>query len=122
MNSSQTFSRSKRSGAAFLLLVMMVLLVIVGATQVLVRGEVTTRRSETSRLRVQSMAAAIEATQQLVGDLADPISLPLDPSRGEFIEVTINEEESEIIARWIKNDQVIDQMRQVFQGKAESKE
>ena len=105
-----------------MLLVVMVLLVVVGATQTLVRSELTTRRSEAGRLRISSMVSAIEAVQQIGGDAANPVSLPVDESRGEFIEVSINQEKSHIIARWIKGDQVIDQMRRELNQKAESKE
>jgi hypothetical protein len=122
MSSNRPHDRSRRTGAAFLLLVVMVLLVVVGATQTLVRSELTTRRGEAGRLRVRSMLAAIEATQQFGGDLAGPISLPIDVSQGETIEVTIHEEESHIIARWMKGDLVIDEMKQVLNAKAESKE
>jgi hypothetical protein len=121
MSSNRPPYRSRRTGAAFLLLVVMVLLVVVGATQTLVRSELTTRRGEAGRLRVRSMLAAIEATQQFGGDLTGPISLPIDVSLGETIEVTIHEE-SHIIARWMKGELVIDEMKQVLNAKAESKE
>jgi hypothetical protein len=119
---THSWKRSNRSGAAFLLFVVMVVLVVVGATQTMVRSEWTARRGEAGRMRVRSMAAAIDAVVQDSVVAAEPIVLPVDESRNESIEISMDHQHGYIIARWMKGDQVIDQMRQVVNAIAESKE
>ena len=75
---SSVTRRHSRKGAAFLILVILVLLVVVGATQGLLRGELTTRRSEVDRLRARSMTAAIEAAEQAMMKSVDQIRLLMD--------------------------------------------
>jgi hypothetical protein len=102
--------------------VILVLLVVVGATQGLLRGELTTRRSEVDRLRARSMTAAIEAAEQAMMKSVDPIRLPMDESSDEYVELSINKDKSQITARWVKRDQVIDEMRQAIEKRVESSE
>lgn len=122
MNAIDSCKRWQRRGAAFLLLVVVIVLVIIGATQTMVRSEVMARRNEASRLRVQSMAAAIDATLQRRAEPAGPIAFPIDESGREWIEVTIDQPGSQVVARWMKGDAVIDQMQTILNGNAESKE
>ena len=122
MNIFPKSNRPSRTGAAFLLLIVMVLLVVVGATQTLVRSELTTRRSESERIRLRSMVSAIDVVRQFAEDSTDPVRLPLDESGSEFIELTIDTDPSQITARWFKGQQVIDEMRQAIQQKVESSE
>lgn len=119
---SSVTRRHSRKGAAFLILVILVLLVVVGATQGLLRGELTTRRSEVDRLRARSMTAAIEAAEQAMMKSVDPIRLPMDESSDEYVELSINKDKSQITARWVKRDQVIDEMRQTIEKRVESSE
>lgn len=119
---SSVTRRHSRKGAAFLILVILVLLVVVGATQGLLRGELTTRRSEVDRLRARSMTAAIEAAEQAMMKSVDPIRLPVDESWDEYLELSINKDKSQITARWVKRDQVIDEMRQAIEKRVESSE
>jgi hypothetical protein len=111
-----------RSGAAFLILIVLVLLVVVGATQTLVRSEVTARRSEVERMRVRTMRAAINAATQAAIDSEAPVRLPLLDVPSESIEVSVNEDQSTVTARWLKGEQVIDQMKQKIEKQVESEE
>jgi hypothetical protein len=122
MNRCGTSNRAPRKGAAFLILVVLVLLVLVGATRTLVRSEVTSRRSEGDQARVRSMRAAINATLQTTHDSSDPIRFPLDDKSTEYIELTVNQDRSLITARWYKGDQAIDAMTQEIETKAETTE
>jgi hypothetical protein len=122
MNKNQISSRTRRTGAAFLLLVFLVLLVVLGATQTMVRSEMTTRRGELGRQRLRSMLIAIDAAQNLSGESTDPVRLPIDPAANEFIEVTVNQDASSVVARWLRGDQLIDEMKQNLVKKAESGE
>jgi hypothetical protein len=81
-----------------------------------------TRRSEQDRLRIRSMVTAIDAAQNLTGESNDSVRLPIEPASNEFIEVTINQDESRAVARWLRGDQVIDEMTQKLDMKAESGE
>lgn len=111
--------QSKRSGAAFLLLVVMIVLVVVGASQTMVRRELTLRRGEADRLRVDSMSAAMEAAE---ASNSDRLALPVNESRGERIEVSVDRQNSTITARWLKAGKVIDQMHKKLNRDAEPKE
>lgn len=111
-----------RKGAAFLILVILVLLVLVGATRALVRSEVSSRRSEADQTRVRSMRTAIDAGLQATRDSTGPIRLPLGEKPPEYIELTIDKSASRITARWFKGDQMIDRMTQEIETKAESNE
>ena len=122
MNKNQISSRTRRKGAAFLLLVFLVLLVVLGATQTMVRSEMTTRRGELGRQRLRSMVIAIDAAQNLSGESANPVRLPIDPAANEFIEVTVDQDASSVVARWLRGDQLIDEMKQNLVKKAESGE
>lgn len=122
MKKQQFSKRSVRTGAAFLLLIFLVLLVVLGATQTMVRSEMTARRGEQSRLRVRSMLTAIDAVQNMASEFSTPIRLPIEPASNEFIEVTVNQDESRIDARWMRGDQVLDEMTQKLDLKAESGE
>ena len=122
MNKNQISNRTPRTGAAFLLLIFLVLLVVLGAAQTMVRSEMTTRRGEVGRQRVRSMVMAIDAAQDLGGESTDALRLPIDPAAKEFIEVTINRDASSVVARWLRGDQLIDEMKQNLVKKVESGE
>ncbi len=122
MKNNQFSKCSARTGAAFLLLIFLVLLVVLGATQTMVRSEMTTRRSEQGRLRIRSMVTAIDAAQKMSGESTDAVRLPIEPATNEFIEVTIHKNDSRVVARWLRGDQVIDEMTQKLDMKVESGE
>ena len=111
-----------RSGAAFLILVVLVLLVVIGSTQTLVRSELTARRSEVDRIRVRSMLSAIDAAQKLDADPAQVVRFPLDDAGKAYIETSINEAQSHLIARWVEGDTVVDEVRRKIELNVESRE
>ncbi len=101
--------RSDRNGAAFLMLVIVIVLVIAGATRALLRNEVQTQRSTRGWLRGQAMAAAIAQARQ--GGISGATwSLPIDPANDEYVTVVRDETSGELTARWIRRGEVIDQM------------
>ena len=122
MNNNQISNRTPRTGAAFLLLIFLVLLVVLGAAQTMVRSEMTARRGETGRQRVRSMVMAIDAAQDLGRESTDALRLPIDTAAKEFIEVTVSQDGSSVVARWLRGDQLIDQMKQNLVKKVESGE
>jgi type II secretory pathway component PulK len=99
-----------RRGAAFLMLVAVIALVVVGATTSLVQSEVQSRRGTKRWIRAQVMTSAVEqATRSgITSDTA--WSLPLADTDDEFLEVSMNDESNEIVVRWIRRGDVIDQM------------
>ena len=99
-----------RKGAAFLMLVALVALVVMGATTSLVQSEVQSRRATKRWLRAQVMTAAVERATQFGISSGAPWSLPLADSDVEFLEVSKNDVSSEIVIRWIRRGDVIDQM------------
>lgn len=114
-------SAAKRSGAAFLMLVVMVLLVVVGATQSLVRSELTTRRSDTDRVRLRSMTAALDAVLRQDRELSAPIRLPVDDATDQYIEVSPGPTESHLRARWFQGEKMVTQMQRTKEpSKSES--
>ncbi len=122
MNKNYFSTRSVRTGAAFLLLIFLVLLVVLGATQTMVRTEMMNRRNEQGRLRIRSLVTAIVAAQNMTGESTTSVRLPIEPAANEFIEVTVNKNESRVVARWLRGDQVLDEMTQELDLKAESSE
>ena len=99
-----------RRGAAFLMLVALVALVVLGATTSLVQSEVQSRRATKRWLRAQVMTAAVERATQFGITSDTSWSLPLADSDVEFLEVSKNDVSSEIVVRWIRRGDVIDQM------------
>ena len=122
MNKHLISARSVRTGAAFLLLIFLMLLVVLGATQTMVRSEMSNRRNEQGRLRLRSMQTAIDTAVKMKGERPDSIRLPIAQESNEFIEVQLNQDESSVIAQWRRGDQVLDQMTQKLDLKTESGE
>lgn len=114
--------RTRRHGAAFLMLVVLVLLLVLGATQTLVRSEMTLRRGETARLRVRSMAAAIDAAREALNSSTEAVRFPVDSDSNQYIEVTQTSDQSRLIARWVKGDKTIDEMTHLLDQQSESDE
>lgn len=107
--------RSRR-GAAFLMLVVAVLIVIVGASQMLVQGEMASRRGESTRDRIRSLETAIGVSSQ--SGQSETV-LPLDADADERIEVTAeadqrDEGKQRWTARLLRGDQVVDSLTRVL--------
>lgn len=122
MNRRSQSGREPRRGAAFLILVVLVLLVVVDATRTLVRSEVSSRQYERGQARLRSMRAAINAASQTPLESNTPIRFPVDQRSEEHIEVTAAEDGLRITARWLKGDQEIDKMTQTIGIQAEKTE
>jgi type II secretory pathway component PulK len=108
-------NRKARRGAAFLLLVVLVLLAVLGASQSVLQGEITHRRSEADQHRVRIMNRAIGSVALHVSELAasdsnDSMRLPVNDATEEFIEVSWDESKTKLMAQWRRGDQVLDQM------------
>ena len=99
-----------RRGAALLMLVALVALVVLGATTSLVQNEIQSRRGTQRWIRAEVMTAAIEQAKRLELTSDRSWSLPLGDGDDEFLEVSKNDGSSEIIVRWIRRGDVIDQM------------
>lgn len=97
--------KNNRSGAAFVLLVVAVLMVVLGAWQALLRGEVSSRRNDRNRAQTATLSRAIELASSLQAN--DPIVLPIDESTNQEINVAPNEQKTLWIANWIIDGEVV---------------
>ncbi|QDT04047.1 hypothetical protein K227x_24330 [Rubripirellula lacrimiformis] len=98
---------NRRRGAAFFMLVLTVLLVIVGATSVMIRGVWTSRQATRDQRRVRTMESAIAAASRIA---ATELTLPVDPDSDQRIVVSMNDENDRYSATWLRGDQTIDQL------------
>ncbi len=120
MNRSATLSSirrrgsQQRRGAAFLLLVFMLLLVIVAATKSLVTGTISQRRAELNQRRARMMITAIDQSRALPAEGQISLRFPIDDSRDERIEVTPNDDRSQLIARWMRDQKQIAQLARPY--------
>lgn len=112
-----TFRKSLkvRRGAVFLLLVVLVLLAVLGASQSVLRSEITHRRSELGQHRIRTMNQAIGTTIPIANELTEsefpaPIRLPVNEATEEFIDVAWDTSKTKLVAQWRRGDQVLDQM------------
>ena len=120
MNRSTTLSSirrrgpQQRRGAAFLLLVFMLLLVIVAATKSLVTGTISQRRAELNQHRARMMIAAIDQSRALRTETQNSLRFPINDSRDERIEVIANDDRSQLIARWMRDQTQIAQLTRPY--------
>ena len=111
-----------RHGAAFLIMVVMVSLVVLGATQSLVRNEILQRRGNGDWIRSQAMQAAIASSLRAEIDRDQTLRLPLDQSAEEYLEVRRNQvadgnvDSDTIVVRWIRRGEVIDQATRTIES------
>lgn len=107
-----------RRGAAFFVLILAVVLVVVGAMMTLVRSEWSSAMRQRERFRIDAMHRAIDAVAmtQLQFEKEEMYLLPIDSENDEHIEVTINGSsgggDNELIytARWLRGNQLIDML------------
>ncbi len=111
---SRLVSRQARSrrGVAFLMLVVVLVLVVLGATHRLVQNEIQARRGLRDQIRSQTMLAAIKRASRANLDIPSdsPWTLPLGKTDNEHLEVSQGDDQSEIIVRWLRDGEVIDEM------------
>lgn len=96
-------SRQAPRGAAFIMLVLVLLIVVMASTQVFVRSVVTDRRSERSQWTLRQLQTALDSTSQVLenGRLTSVV-LPVNEQTAERIKVTL--EGKMITARWMHGD------------------
>ena len=110
MSSSDRNLAAKRRGAGFIFLVMMVLLVIISATQWLVSASVANQRGDLMRLRAHSMLAAIEQSRLLETNGQAPLRFPINDAIDEKIIVTQNDGGSTVTAVWLRGEVTLAEM------------
>ena len=86
------------------MLVMMILLVILSATQWLARASLTHQQGESDRLRARSMLAAMSRAQTLTSDWTKPLRLPVDEANDEWILVKANADRTLLTATWLRGE------------------
>ena len=96
---------TKRRGAAFVLLVVAILMVVLGAWQALLRGEVSSRRNDRDRAQSITMARAIEVASSL--KTQDAVVLPVDESTKQEIKVAPNDDKTLWVANWIMDGEIV---------------
>ncbi len=103
MNKQAT--QPRRDGAAFFMLVLAILIVIMSATSLLIRGEWLARRSQRDQSQTQTLISAIEVASDAS---ADSMTLPIDPESNERIEIELDQETDRYTARWLRKDETLD--------------
>ncbi|TWU44872.1 hypothetical protein Q31b_00420 [Novipirellula aureliae] len=99
-----------RRGAAFLLLVVLVTMVVLAAVRTMVVAETSSRRHDLLGRRNQTLAAAIDAAMPIVDNSFQTCRLPIDEAANEFIQVTLDQNQSIVTATWYQGDKVVDEM------------
>jgi len=99
-----------RRGAAFLLLVVLVSMVVLAAIRTMVIAESSSRRHELQGRRSRTLVAAIEAAMPIVDQSFESCRLPIDESANEFIKVTLDQDHSTVTATWYQGDKVVDEL------------
>lgn len=104
-----------RRGAAFLILVVMVLLLVLAATKGLVQNELQARRGNRDWLRSQVMDSAVTRWKQAnvaAPSGSGPWLLPLGVGEDEYLEVSKNEDSKDetITVRWVRGGNAMGQV------------
>lgn len=111
--------KKTRRGVAFLMLVVMLLLVVIGAARGLVVGEVRSRQSESASLRAKTLQTAIDKALSWNIEQDETFRLPVGGATDEQIEISRSNDE--IRARWLAGDVALDQAnRQIETTNADS--
>jgi len=102
-----------RTGAAFLLLVIAVLLVVTGATFQLVQSEWMIRGGQGQQRRVETMRRAVEAVEDAAAvtdatDSQDAIRLPIGDNQWIEVKKVSTNGNPSWVADWVRNGNVID--------------
>ena len=103
-------SRRLPSGAAFLLLVVALVLVIGAATFQMVKSEWVVRSGLSQQGRAATMQRAIDAAQATVESTAEPVQLPIDQQQWIIVRSESADGSSRIVAEWIRDGATIDSM------------
>lgn len=120
---------SDRRGAAFFVLILAVVLVVIGSMMTLVRSEWMSAMRQRERWRIETLERAIESVSMATVESRDgseswpgqEITLPIDSANEERIEVTIeaspNDDGGRIYtAHWLRGNQSIDMLERTVGG------
>ena len=105
-------SRNPRKGGAFIILVVALLIVVLGASQAMVRSEIASQRNSSERMQIDTLLRAISATNVLHSIDGDDVVLPIDDRK----EVRVSRDESKnlITAKLIQDDRVLQTITRVL--------
>ena len=106
--------RRGQRGAAFLLLVVALLLVVTGATLQLIKRERIVRRGLGKNDRSHTMLRAIDAVSGSIDESDLPICLPLEDRHSIVIRLETGSEGRQLVAEWIHNNKLIDTIRREY--------
>ena len=103
-------SRKQRTGAAFLLLIVGLLLVVAGATFHMVKSEWIVRRGQSQQGRATTMRRAILAAEETVTTSGGPVRLPVDQQHWIVVQSESSDNGVRLVAQWMREGTVIDTM------------
>lgn len=103
--------QSARRGAAFLLLVIAVLLVITGATFQMLQSEWTIRRARGEAQRAETMQRAIDAVANADAASDQAVRMPVDENQWIEVATQSNDDGEQLVANWVRNGNVIDTLK-----------
>ncbi|KAA1258708.1 hypothetical protein LF1_12310 [Rubripirellula obstinata] len=107
----------KRQGFAFLILVFMLLVIVMGCVQMMIRQEVSQQTSSRQKQRTQILKSAIEIGVQLDLKTGESVTLPIsndaDANDSEQkVSLSFDESAGNWVATWLKDDREIDSLIQ----------
>ena len=102
-----------RKGGAFLLLIVALLVVIVGATQAMLMGEIRSQQNERQRSKTNALIRAMEIAQSIDHDWETSVELPIAQSAKQTspakqsIQISTNADKSILKASWVVEDRTV---------------
>ncbi|MGB7346230.1 MAG: hypothetical protein WBD20_18575 [Pirellulaceae bacterium] len=97
-------SHQPRKGGAFIILVVALLVVVLGATQAMLRGEVGSQRNEQTRTKTDALERALAAAELLDHDWQSELRFPIDQTQAVLIKA--NDPQTQLTASWISRETV----------------
>lgn len=95
-----------RRGFAFLMLVFMLLVIVMGCVQMMIQQEVSDRRSIRHNHRAEILSSAIEVAVEL--DSVQAVTLPISDDPEQKVVVSFDETAESWVATWLKDNNKID--------------
>ncbi len=89
-----------RNGAAFLIMVVALLVVILAASNAMLRGEVASQRNQRKRMQTDTLLRSIAATESMHHDWQTDLVLPID--QDQSIHITANDDKTQLTAKWLR--------------------
>lgn len=115
-----TNRQHKRTGGAIVLLIVAILLVMIAATQGLVRTEISTQQNERERAAAATLIRAIEFAKAVDHDWETAMTLPLDAG-GKKVVLNLNGDKTELVATLMLDTIEIQTLQRPFRSDAPSK-